>query len=63
MGVAQNTGTGQYCDDTAGYRYWQKKCYRHIPNQTIPGQIKDEPVPMNTDLSRNAKSDQTESTL
>ena len=34
MGVAQNTGTGtgRYCDDTAGYRYRQKKCYRHIPN-------------------------------
>jgi hypothetical protein len=31
MGVAQNTGTGRYCDDTAGYRYRQKKCYRHIP--------------------------------
>lgn len=24
MGVAQNTGTGRYCDDTAGYRYRQK---------------------------------------
>jgi hypothetical protein len=32
MGVAQNTGTGRYCDDTAGYCYRQKKCYRHIPS-------------------------------
>ena len=31
MGVAQITGTGRYCDDTAGYRYRQKKCYRHTP--------------------------------